>query len=108
MAKLNGFNELEKHLKQMQKVARELDGAQTIPFKDLFPTSFMAKHTKTDSISTWFEGYEHYSDIPEDKFNEMVSSDGFTTYIKETTSFDNWEDMIKAATSEYISSKLGF
>jgi len=108
MPKRNDLSDLTNHLKQMQKTARELDGPQRITFKDLFPVSFMAMHTKLTSISDWFNAYEPFADTPDDKFDEMISTKEFNTYITNTTDFHSWEDMVDAATSEYISKKLGF
>ena len=108
MPRKNDLSDLTNQLKQMQKAARELDGPQQIRFKDLFPASFMTTHTKFNSISDWFNSYEPFVDIPDDEFDELVASEGFSAYVTETTNFHNWEDMVKEATSEYISKKLGF
>ena len=38
----------------------------------------------------------------------ITSTEGFNTYVVETTDFHSWEDMVNEATTEYISKKLGF
>ena len=104
----NDFSDLTNQLKQMRKVARELDGPQQIPFKELFSTSFMATHTQCNSISDWFNSYEPFADTPDDEFDNITSTEGFNTYVVETTDFHSWEDMVNEATTGYISKKLGF
>lgn len=104
MLKNDGFDKFQKDLKKMQKAAEDMEGSQSVPFSELFPDSFLRKHTK-------FSSYEEFSNqeiltkypsleaIPDDEMDEFVSLN---------TNFPNWEEMLGTATTAYVSRKLGF
>lgn len=102
--KKNGFKDFEKKLKQMKKAAKELEGPNSVPFSELFTDSFLKKYTNFSSFNDFknqeiFTKYPTLEDIPNDEMDEFVSSN---------TKFDNWDDMLGTAGTEYAARKLGF
>ncbi|TLS36559.1 hypothetical protein FCL54_14720 [Pseudalkalibacillus caeni] len=103
---MKGFKEFEKELETLQKKADELDGDHEVPFKELFPEDFMREYTKFSSInemvdkSQWtVENDEDFSKIPDDEWDK---------YVKETTNFENWEEMQGTAVEVWGFRQLGF
>lgn len=104
--KIDGLDELQKQLKNMQSAARELEGTHEVSFDEIFTTSFMKKYTNFVTIDELLisggfnvETTEEFEAIPEDELN---------IHIANTTKFDCWSDMYEEAVSQYISKKLGF
>lgn len=104
--KLDGFDELSKQLKQMQKSAEELEEGQSISFVDLFHEGFMNKYTKFLSIDEFFDNspFEFESNEDFDKIDENE----LDKYVVENTDFSSWEDMLGTAGQEHIAKQLGF
>jgi hypothetical protein len=104
--KFDGFDKLEKKFKQMESVSKELSEEKEVSFKELFDTDFMSKYTEFKSFKELLEsgGFrvnstEDFAAIPHDEFDEHISR---------ATSFDNWEDMKRAAEIKYFERKMGF
>ena len=104
--KIQGFDKLEKELKQLQKNAKKLSNTKQVSFKELFPNSFMKKYTSFSSMEELLDksGFdvkstEDFKAIPEDLFDKYISSN---------TKFKSWEEMLEKATSQYSIKKLGF
>jgi hypothetical protein len=104
--KLDGFNEFKKDLERLSKRASELNGEHTFTFEELFPDSFIQKHTQFSTIDELFEngGFkinseEDFDALPEDKLDQHISA---------TTDFDCWKDMLGSAAEEYMAKELGF
>ena len=104
--KITGLDKLENRLKQMQKAAKELEGTQQVPFSELFTTSFMQKYTSFSSFDEFLEAGGFIVNSSEDF--EAIPSDVFDKHISSTTNFENWENMLSKATSQFVSRKLGF
>lgn len=104
--KLDGFDELEKRLKKMQKGAEELEKEKEVSFEELFSPVFMRKYTSVESFDELLEkggfvvnSQEDFANIPDAEFDEHVSK---------FTNFSTWEDMLGKATEQYVAKKLGF
>ncbi len=102
--KISGFDELEKKLKNIAEKAENISGR--IPFDILFNADFMKKYTKFTSMSEMLEksefevkNAEDFSKIPEDEWDK---------YVKENTSFENWDAMKVQAGKLYVKKELGF
>jgi len=104
--KLKGFDKLEKQLKQMEKNAEEVSRIENISFSELFTTSFMRKYTSFSSMDELLSAGGFNIESPEDFENDPT--DEFDKHIAATTKFNNWENMLDEATSQYIENNLGF
>jgi len=103
--KTSGFDELQKKLRKMRKNLEELEGEQQIPIEDLMTNNFIMKHTEFED----FYSFVYHSEIIEEGkeiTRELLDSDDFDKYVKNTTNFGSWKDMIDRAVKSYISKKL--
>lgn len=99
--KVSGLNELKKQLKQLEKASKELSQTKQVSFKELFPRSFMEKYTSFSSMDELVDagfGDLDFESIPDDEFDKHISA---------TTKFDNWDEMLGEASSQYAMRKLG-
>ena len=83
---------------------KKLSGNSEIRFKDLFNNNFIINYTKFESINQMFQesdfeirSEEDFNNIAENKLDE---------YVKETTNFSNWEEMIEKAVEEWVQKEL--
>lgn len=104
--KFDGLDDLEKHLKKMQRAAEELDGTHEVPLAELFTSSFMRKYTNFASFDSLLasggfhaETSEEFEAIPEELLDKHISA---------TTRFKSWKEMLGKASELYVSKKLGF
>lgn len=104
--KFDGLDKLIKDLDKKQKKAKKLDEKKSIRFEELFNKSFMKKHSKYDSISKFFE--KSPFEFENEKEFRKVNLNQLNQWVKENSSFKNWEDMKRQATIEYIENELEF
>ena len=104
--KIDGFDKLEKQLKQMEKAARDLRKIDRVSFDELFPASFMRKYTSFQTMDKLLEAGGFKAESQEDF--EAIPDVVFDKHIAANTKFKCWEDMLGEATSQYVAKKLGF
>ncbi len=104
--KMTGFDELQNHLKQMQKRIKEVEGTHEVGADELFTDHFMRTYTQFESLEAFFdaspwtvETNEDLGAIPDDEFDE---------YVDQHTTFADWDGMLGKAGEEHLSRKLGF
>lgn len=93
----SGFDELEKKLE-------EIGGSNKVSFGELFPDSFINKHTDFKTLEELFEesGYEVET---EEDFNQIPEED-WDEFIANNTVFSNWEVMMKKAFQGWVKKQL--
>lgn len=106
MFKITGFDDVKKHLKQLQENANELAQTKSIPLSDLFTESFMEKYTNCSSFEEFLEigGFEVNS---KEDF-ENIDDAEFDKHVSNNSQFDTWQLMLDTAAEQYITKKLGF
>lgn len=104
--KIKGLNELQKQFKKMEQAARELEGNNSIPFSDLFTSSFMNKYTNFSNFEEFLEAGEFTVNSQED-FESIPDSD-MDLHVSKSTKFSSWQNMLESATEAYVAKKLGF
>jgi hypothetical protein len=99
------FSELEKMLKGLEEKAKAIDGENQVPFTEIFPNSFMKMYTSFLSIEEMLdkspfkiETSEDFKSIPDDEWDE---------FIRSTTQFKSWQEMINKGGEEWVTKKLG-
>lgn len=104
--KVEGFDEFNKKMNNLMNNAKSLEGEQQVSFVELFPDSFIRKYTNSDSLELFFKesGFKletkaDFDAIPQEYFDE---------YVRKTTKFQSFHEMLEKATTEYIVRKLGF
>jgi len=105
--KITGIDEIQNMLKQIEKKAKELEKGTEIPLIELMPNDFMKKHTHHDSFEHFIA---HSGVVPDGKdlTEDVLNSNEFNQYVKTTTKFKSWKDMLDVASTEYIQKQLGF
>jgi len=96
------LNDLQKQLQNFADSVKDLEGEMQVPSYELFTREFMQEHS--DYVS----------------FDDFLSDSGFTQsledipdaeldlYVASKTNFSNWQEMLDAASENYILSKIKF
>ena len=102
--KVTGLDQLQRQLNKLAKNAHDLDGKHQVPFSVLFNPAFLAAHSSFGSFDELLiaGGFEVNS---EEDF-EAIPDDVFDAHIASVTDFAGWEQMLSAATEEYVSREL--
>jgi len=94
-------SDLENLAENLGKHANENENPVTmVSFKDLFTPSFMAKYTQFANFSELLIFGEFNVNSLED-FMALLD-DKFDAFVKQTTQFENWEEMQKTAVADYV------
>lgn len=97
----SGSDEFLKKLSDISKGSRDLDNANKIPFDELFPDSFMKKHTSFKNINNFLKesdfDWENKEDIPKSDLDK---------FVKDKTDFQNWSNMFVAASEAWTAKQL--
>lgn len=104
--KMEGMDDLMRALEDLRIKAMKLGGEHRVGVHDLLTPEFMSLHTRFPSFdamldsSTWdIASQEDFDAIPDEPWDE---------YVRETTDFHTWQEMLSAAGEEWIASQLDF
>jgi hypothetical protein len=97
---------LEHFQKNLEKASKELDGKHQVSFDNIFTNSFMRKYTSVSNFDEFLTagGFEVNS---EEDF-EAIPDDDMDNYVRKSTEFSSWQEMLNTAGEEYALKKLGF
>jgi hypothetical protein len=100
---INGFDDLKDSLHDLQDDVESLDGKE-ISLQDLFNPEFLKKHSKAVSFDDFFKqgGFS----VTCDNDLDNIPDDIINKYVSESTDFNTLNDMIEAATDEYLDEYL--
>lgn len=104
--KIEGLEDFQKQIEQMQKNSKELHGFHNVPLTKLFTPAFMRNYTKFSSFSALLDAGGFHIKNPAD-FNSIPQKK-LDAHIAKTTKFKTWDEMLEKATALYVSKKLGF
>lgn len=102
---MDGIDELIKKLDDMGKGVKELEGTNDVSFGELFTNAFMKKHTKHNSIESFFDNSPFK--ISSDKELEEIDEAELDKYVDNNSKFNSWKDMLGKAVDEYLFRKMG-
>ncbi|ALV21027.1 hypothetical protein [Carnobacterium antarcticum] len=104
--KLSGFEDMSKKLNDLSKKANNANGEHSVPFEELFSSSFMNKYTNGDEIYSFFiaGGF----DASNNESFEAIDENQLDVYISDNSSFQSWQDMKNSAAEQYTLKILGF
>jgi hypothetical protein len=102
---MDGFDGLERELRDLERTARALDGSHEISFNELFHPAFMAHNTQFRDIDAMLDASPFTVKTSEDF--ERILDDEWDRYVAAHTRFANWEEMQGAAVDEWAAKKLG-
>lgn len=103
---MKGFDKLEKKLNKMQRSAKEMEKGEEVSFEVLFNRTFMSKNTQFISFDELLKAGNFDVNSTEDF--EAIPDDVFDKHIAKHTKFNDWKDMLNAASTDYAAKKLGF
>lgn len=98
--KIKGLN----NLKKLQKGLNDLANTRKIPIVELLNDSFLEENTNFKNFNEFensniFDKYKTIEEIPDQEMDE---------FIKASSKFNTWDEMLGSATEEYIAKKLRF
>ncbi|MDP8286805.1 MAG: hypothetical protein RAP03_09005 [Candidatus Electryonea clarkiae] len=102
---VDGLDDIQKKLKELQKKANALDGENQLPISDLLTVKFLKENSNFESVDEMFEqsGFtiettKHFENIPDDEWED---------FIWKNTCFKSWQEMLDKASEEWIANQLG-
>lgn len=104
MFKITGLEEFQRKLEKLQRNVESLGGEHSVPLKELFTDSFMARHTKFATLDDFFSASGFKVDTPEDF--KAIPDDKMDEYVRSASNFENWEAMKSEAVKEWARRKL--
>lgn len=99
----DGFAELSKRLKKMEQGAKEMQGEHSYTFEELFPDSFMLKHTQSESIQSFLADLG----VPDKMTFKELPQEDLEAKVKAETSFDSWDSMMSTAVGDIVNRHMG-
>lgn len=92
-------------LEEMLQRVEDLKGQHRIPANEVFTPDFMQQNTSSEDLAEFLNtgGFEVGE---EEGLEAAVSEDALDRHVRETTSFDSWEDMKEDAEKAWILGKL--
>ncbi len=98
-AEWTGLDALQRNLRRLQDRARVLDGAHSIPIGELLHPGFIRTHVRgCSTVEEWLQK-SGFKIEPADDFKAIPNAD-WDAYVRSSTSFSSWEEMLKAAGTE--------
>lgn len=98
----SGLDKLQKDLGKLADNADNLDGTHSVSFDNLFPPTFMQKHTSSSNI----DEFTKRSDFDWENM-ETISEKSLNSYVAKHTSFSNWDEMKAKAVELWTKDQLG-
>lgn len=100
-----GFELNLRGLDELQKKVTKLSGTNQVGLSELFNPAFMQKNTKFGNVQEMFEKSGLEIESKEDIEKNYKARNEF---VKANTNYTGWEEILKAASVEWIKEKLGF
>ncbi|HAU0926198.1 TPA: hypothetical protein JBH83_15520, partial [Legionella pneumophila] len=100
-----GIEEFEKKIKDLQENAKKISGQNQVPWSELFNDKFMLEYTSYKSIHDFIQASGYHIEKNED-LNNIPDKD-WDGFIKKSTSFSSWEEMLSTAGTMWAKEKLG-
>ena len=79
--KMNGFDELQRELRDLSRKVAKLNGTHSVPIIELLTPTFVSKHTRFANMEEMFrasgfrlETHEDFTAIPDDEWDEFIRS----------------------------------
>lgn len=98
------FKEFENYISNLEKWEKEVKKDNGVPFNKLFNRDFMKRYTRFMTIDKMFENSGFKINSQEDF--ENIPDDEWDNFIKNNTSFKNWNQMINKASEVYFNRKM--
>jgi hypothetical protein len=95
-------------LDDLRRKLKELERTKKVAFSELFPSTFLRKYTRFQSLTDMQKKAEAegFSFRTEQEV-EAIPSPEWEAFIKGHTRFRSWQEMLQTAGDEYAARKLG-
>ena len=103
--KVTGLKELEQKLKDIGDRAQKLQGTTNVPLSELLTVEFLKTCSRFNSLSEMFNA-SGYVITNADDF-KAVPDDQWDKFIKQNTSFADWNELLGAAAKDWTKDQLG-
>ncbi|AKB56849.1 hypothetical protein [Methanosarcina barkeri] len=103
--RVKGFDEIHKNLEKILNKAEEIDGSQ-VPLDELLTDSFIKRYTTFETAQNFIDAYDKSPNV--DFLLIDKTHEEFNHFIKENTSFENWNEMLNKAYTYWVRKNLGF
>ena len=100
---LKGIEELERKLEREQARLERLAAPHNVSTDELFPSEFMAEHTKLTS----FDDMLGELDTKPAVFDDLDAIEEWDRLVAELTDFETWDDMKQTAVELHMARRLG-
>ena len=93
---------LKRMVKKLEHIGDKVDGKHS--FNEMFPTEFMKEYTNYSDIDSFMNncGFPYKTD---DEF-KAIPDDVFDDYVRNSSKFDSWHEMLNAAGEELVRREL--
>lgn len=105
MIEVTGMDGIKRRLEDLSRRARALDGHHQVRFSELMPPEFISNCSRFETLEALFaasnlkiESIEDFEAIPDGEWD---------TFIRENTSYGNWEEMRQDAIRTWAGKQLG-
>ena len=102
----NGLKELQRNLRDLERRVRRLNGEQGVPIDELLTAEFMSLNTRFPTFDSMLNA--SVWDVSSEADFEAIPDDVWDEYVAVTTDFDDWGNMLAAATQEWTVRQLEF
>jgi hypothetical protein len=93
-----------KGLEDFKKKVQSLSQISSVPFAEMLNPSFISRCSRFENVQEFFDASNFAIQSPEDF--KAIPDDEWDTFVRENTSYSNWESMLKDAGGEWVKSKL--
>ena len=104
--KIDGLDELEETLGKLAENAKDLDREHEVPMSEMFTGAFMKTHTSFEDFDSFVMASGLIKgDLTPEAFAAIPDAP-WDAWVQKETSFENWEDMMAQATSDWAERRL--
>jgi len=104
MMKIKGLDEVQRNLRKLSERAQALHGTHSVRVEEILTPDFVQAHTRYGSVDEWFAASPFKIETREDL--EAIPDEAWGEYVRTTTDFDAWQEMLEAAGAHYVQAKL--
>jgi len=101
---LKGLKELQQNLDRLSKEMKSLEGLKKLSMTEVLTPSFMTRFTQFKTLDEMIEKSPFKVETEEDF--KKIPDDEWDKYVKENTSFQNWDEMLTKAGEEHLGRKI--
>lgn len=102
---IDGIDETIESLEELSERAEDLHGENQVPLLELYNPGFMKRYTKFEDIEAFFGASPWDVETDEDIFD--IPEEEMDSYVDGHTEFDDSEEMMNAASKDWVAKQLG-